>query len=228
MLPFVSILTPTANRRLFIPQLLRCFRRQDYPLNRMELLVLDDGEDRVEDLLHGQPCVRYLTLPNKAALGYKRNLLTQEARGDILVHMDDDDYYPPRRVSHAVSELSRSEALIAGSSLMYVYDCARNKVFRMGPYGPNHATNATYAYKRQYLEENRFDDAAIIRDEALFTRDFTRPMLQLDSKSTILCISHTHNTYTKQLQNEAPFKLKDLVKCPESLRFYRYTAGKGT
>lgn len=226
MLPFVSILTPTANRRPFISQLLRNFRRQDYPASRMELLVLDDGEDSVADLLLGQPGVRYIRHDVRMPLGHKRNLLAQEARGDILVHMDDDDYYPPRRVSDAVARLMRSEALIAGSSLMYVYDCARNKVFQMGPFGPNHATNGTFAYKRAYLAENRFDDAAIIRDEALFTRDFTQTMVQLDARSAILCIAHAHNTYTKHLTVEAPFKLKDLVKCPESLRFYRYAAGK--
>lgn len=226
MLPFVSILTPTANRRRFIPQLLRNYRRQDYPAHRMELVVLDDGDDKVEDLLQGQPGVRYLRREDRLALGHKRNLLTEAALGDILVHMDDDDYYPPRRVSDAVARLSRSEALIAGSSLMYVYDCLRNKVFQMGPFGPNHATNGTFAYKRAYLAENRFDDAAIIRDEALFTRDFSQPMVQLDARSAILCIAHAQNTYTKHLVHEAPFKLKELVKCPESLRFYRYIAGK--
>lgn len=226
MLPFVSILTPTANRRPFIPQLLRCFRRQDYPMSRMELVVLDDGEDSVEDLCLGQPGVRYIRLPEKTILGRKRNLLAEYAKGDILVHMDDDDYYPPRRVSHAVSTLNSSAALLAGSSLLYVYDCARNKVFQMGPFGPDHGTNGTFAYKRAYLAENRFDDAATIRDEALFTRHFSQPMVQLDAASTILCISHSRNTYAKNLNVEAPFKLKDLVKCPESLKFYRYTAGK--
>jgi len=226
MLPFVSILTPTANRRAFIPQLLRNYRRQDYPAGRMELVVLDDGEDCVADLLQNQPGVRYIRLDEKTLLGRKRNLLAEYAKGDILVHMDDDDYYPPRRVNHAVATLSASEALIAGSSLMYVYDCTRNKLFQMGPFGPNHATNGTFAYKREYLADNRFDDNAIIRDEALFTRNFTNPMVQLDARLAIVCMAHARNTYAKSLNNEAPFKLKDLVKCPESLRFYRYSAGK--
>jgi glycosyltransferase involved in cell wall biosynthesis len=226
VLPFVSILTPTANRRLFIPQLLRCFRKQDYPLNRMELVVADDGDDLVGDLLDGQPRVRYLTLPKGSRLGYKRNFLTEQAKGDILVHMDDDDYYPPDRVSHAVRKLHSSEALIAGASLMYIYHVASRKITRSGPYNPYHGTNGTFAYKRAYLEDNRFDDEAITRDEALFTKNFTRPMVQLDTRSTILCISHAGNTYAKKMRNMTDEKLKNWVKCRESLRFYRYQLGR--
>jgi glycosyltransferase involved in cell wall biosynthesis len=32
-------------------------------------------------------------------LGAKRNLIHKHAKGDILVYMDDDDYYPPERVA---------------------------------------------------------------------------------------------------------------------------------
>ena len=36
--------------------------------------------------------------------------------------MDDDDYYPPERISHAVSTLQKNpKALCAGSSTMYIY-----------------------------------------------------------------------------------------------------------
>ena len=47
--PFVSVLTPTYNRRRFIPSLIECFKNQIYPMNRIEWIILDDG-DEVEDL----------------------------------------------------------------------------------------------------------------------------------------------------------------------------------
>lgn len=226
MLPFVSVLTPTYNRRPFISQLLRCFYKQSYPQNRMELIVLDDGEDSVEDLLQGQASVRYFRWDTKVPLGKKRNFLVDQAQGDIIVHMDDDDYYPPDRVSHAVTTLSNSDVLLAGSSILYVYDTITKKIFRMGPFGQNHGTNATFAYKRQYTEHHRFDDEITIRDEALFTENFSSPMIQLDPKSTMLCISHNANTYQKNSQNETTLKLKDFVKCKNSLWFYRYQLNK--
>jgi glycosyltransferase involved in cell wall biosynthesis len=95
MPPFVSVLTPTNNRRFFLEQLLRNYAQQDYPAARRELLVLDDGSDRVEDIFSGVPGVRYVRSDEVQTIGRKRNRLIDMARGDVIVHMDDDDYYPP-------------------------------------------------------------------------------------------------------------------------------------
>ena len=72
--PFVSVCTPTFNRRLFIPQLIKCFQQQTYPKELMEWIVIDDGEDSVEDLVKGVECVKYFRYEEKLKLGRKRNL----------------------------------------------------------------------------------------------------------------------------------------------------------
>jgi glycosyltransferase involved in cell wall biosynthesis len=104
----VSILTPTFNRRKFIPQYLRNIRRQDYK-GPIEILIADDGEDKVEDLIPKNSIFRYIKMPEKKPIGYKRNLLCSEAKGDILINMDDDDFYPARRISHAIEKLNKKE-----------------------------------------------------------------------------------------------------------------------
>ena len=48
--PLVTVLTPTYNRRRFIPFLIECFKAQNYPQNRMEWIIFDDGTDKVGDL----------------------------------------------------------------------------------------------------------------------------------------------------------------------------------
>ena len=55
----VSILTPTFNRRKYIPMLIECYKNQTYPTELMEWIVVDDGEDSVEDLFKGVKGVRY-------------------------------------------------------------------------------------------------------------------------------------------------------------------------
>ena len=41
---------------------------------------------------------------------------------DIIVYMDDDDYYPPQRISHAVNMLmTHPNALCAGASEIYIW-----------------------------------------------------------------------------------------------------------
>ena len=115
--PFVSICTPTFNRRPFIPMMIKCFEHQTYPKDKIEWIIVDDGTDKIEDLVAHLPYVKYFKYDEKMTLGKKRNITNEKAMGDVLVYMDDDDYYPPERVSHAVETLKENpKALCAGSS----------------------------------------------------------------------------------------------------------------
>ena len=146
--PFVSICTPTYNRRPFIPYIIKCFENQTYPKDKMEWIIIDDGTDKVGDLFEKVPQVKYYAYDEKIKLGKKRNLMHSKTKGDIIVYMDDDDYYPPNRVSHAVQCLNMNRrALCAGSSEIYIYFKHINRVIQFGPYGPKHATAGTFAFK---------------------------------------------------------------------------------
>ena len=57
--PFVSICTPTYNRRKFIPFIIKCYQQQTYPKQLMEWIVIDDGTDPVGDLFEGVEGVKY-------------------------------------------------------------------------------------------------------------------------------------------------------------------------
>ncbi len=139
--PFVSVCTPTFNRRPFISHMIKCFQAQTYPKDRMEWIIIDDGTDKIEELVINIPQVKYFKYDKKMTLGAKRNLMHDKSIGEILVYMDDDDYYPPERVSHAVETLkSNPSALCAGSSEIYIYFKHISKLYQFGPYGPNHAT----------------------------------------------------------------------------------------
>ena len=120
--PFVSICMPTFNRRPFIPIIIKCFENQTYPKDKIEWIIVDDGTDKIEDLVSHIPQVKYFKYNEKMSLGKKRNITNEKARGDIIIYMDDDDYYPPERISHAVTTLQKNpKALCAGSSTMYMY-----------------------------------------------------------------------------------------------------------
>ena len=102
----------------------QCFRNQTYPKERMEWIIIDDGTDKIEDLIKTAdiPQIKYIRVQEKMVLGAKRNLMHTKSKGDMLVYMDDDDYYPPERVEHAVDTLlSNPQALCAGSSEIYIY-----------------------------------------------------------------------------------------------------------
>jgi len=228
--PFVTICTPTFNRRPFIPIMIKCFEHQTYPKDKIEWIIIDDGTDKIEDLVVHIPQVKYLKYEEKMSLGKKRNIGNNLASGDIILYMDDDDYYPPERISHAVDTLKNNpKALCAGSSAMFIYFKHINKMYQFGPYGPNHSTAATFAFKKELLKQTKFDEKSCLAEERAFLKDYTIPFAQLDPKKSILVFSHLQNTFDKKellktLPNptihETPVVPEDIIKEPDLLRFF--------
>ena len=224
--PFVSVCTPTFNRRPFIQTMFECFRNQTYPKDRMEWIIIDDGTDKIKDLVLSAniPQIKYFELPAKITLGAKRNLMHDKSSGSIIVYMDDDDYYPPERVQHAVDVLSANKtALCAGSSELYLYFKHIQKMYKFGPYGPNHATAGTFAFKRELLQHTRYNETACLAEEREFLKGYTIPFAQLDTMKTILVFSHEHNTFDKRklLANINPSVCKESAKTVDD--FIRFT-----
>jgi hypothetical protein len=144
--------------------------------------------------------------------------------------MDDDDYYPPERISHAVETLQKNpKALCCGSSELFIYFKHISKMYKFGPYGPNHATAATFAYRRELLSKTRYDEKSSIAEEKHFLKNYTIPFVQLDSKKSILVFSHEQNSFDKkvllkQMPNpnihETTVKPSDIVKEEDILKFF--------
>ena len=228
--PFVSICTPTFNRRPFIPYMVKCFLHQTYPKDLMEWIIIDDGTDSIEDLVKHIPQVKYFKYGEKMTLGKKRNLSHEKSSGEVIVYMDDDDYYPPERVSHAVDMLKQTpSALCAGSSEMHIYFKHIEKMYKFGPYHATHATAATFAFKRDLLKQTRYNETACLAEERDFLKAYTIPFVQLDTTKTILVFSHEHNSFDKKLAlKDAPNlfvmpsekTVDDFIKQPELKKFY--------
>jgi hypothetical protein len=194
-----------------------CFKNQNYPKDRLEWIIVDDGTDKIKDLIDksGISQIKYYPIEEKMTLGAKRNFMHKQIKGSIVVYMDDDDYYPPERISHAVERLRGDKnALCAGSSEIYIYFKGLNRMVQCGPYNPNHATAGTFAFKAELLKETQYEDHAAIAEERAFLKGYTVPFVQLDPLKTILVFSHEHNTFDKRkmLDNPHPDYLKDSPK----------------
>jgi glycosyltransferase involved in cell wall biosynthesis len=202
--PVVSILTPTKNRRHLLPMLEICILRQTYPRDRMEWVIVDDSDD-------GQPpfvprpdtglTVRQITV-DPCSIGAKRNHTKALAEGVIHVHMDDDDYYPPSRVEHAVDTLTAHDVAVVGSSKLWVYYADLDEVWAYPKMRGNHATGASLAYRAHY---GRTNDYADVRkgEERSFLLDYTVPLVQLEPGLTLVCIAHGSNTVDKKLAQQS-------------------------
>ena len=231
----VSICTPTYNRREFIPYLINCIKDQSYPQELIEWIILDDGTDKIKDLVENIPNVVYLESDKKLPIGKKRNMLNDKAKNDIIIYFDDDDFYPVDRVKHAVTALNaKRNYLIAGSSMLFMYYSHINKIYSAGPYHPNHATAGTFAFRKELLKECRFEDNAESAEERYFLKNYKIPMCQLNPLKTIIVLSHTTNTYDKKklldkndkMIRKTHIKLNKLVKNKESYNFYKSLSEK--
>ena len=233
MRPFVSVVTPTYNRRRFLYALIQCYTSQLYPRDRMEWIILDDGEDCVKDVFDAAaisiPNLRYIRMENKLLIGAKRNILNKEAKGDIIVAMDDDDFYPPERVSHAVMKFeSNPNIQLAGSTVLYMYYTDIKKIYKLGPYNPRHATNGTMAWRRSYALTHTYDETVTHAEESSFLEKYKHPMIQLDPLKVMLVISHSENTFDKKKMREGnnPFvkettmKIQSFIKSQFLRNFY--------
>ena len=240
-LPNVSICTPTFNRRPFFNGLIECIKNQDYPHNKIEWIIVDDGTDPIKDLFSNEETIKYLEpikiryfyVDEKMDLGKKRNYMHKQCTftndEDIIVYIDDDDYYPPERVSHSVKRLMQNkETLCGGSSELFLWFNTLNKMYKFGPYGPNHATAGTFAFKRKLLKETSYEDDAILAEEKHFLKNYTIPFVQFDSLKTILVVSHEQNTFDKKklltkdnrFVKESNITVKNFIKDKKLENFY--------
>ena len=127
-----------------------------------------------------------------------RNIGNSNCNGDIIVCMDDDDYYPAERISHAVESLEKSNALIAGCSDIYLYEYILDKLYKFKGFHDKHSTNNCFAFKKEYLKNHKHKSNLIMSEEQSFTNNFTEQMVQLDAKKCIIVSSHNFNTFNKR------------------------------
>ena len=205
--PFVSVITPTYNRRRFIPHLIQCYKQQTYPLDRMEWIILDDGQEKVKDFFDTAakyiPNIRYISSDEKKTIGAKRNLLNKLALGDIIVAMDDDDYYVVERVEAAVKAFKKNPQVeLAGATEIYMYYTDIKTIYKLGPYKPKHATNGTMAWRSSYAKTHTYDENVLFAEEKSFLDDYKHPMIQLDPFKVMLVMSHSENTFDKKKLRE--------------------------
>lgn len=92
-LPFFSVIIPTCERPAQLATCLQALTRIDYPRERFEVVVVDDGSEHSPEAVigrfQGQLDIRLLTQKNTGPAG-ARNFGAAHARGEFLAFTDDD------------------------------------------------------------------------------------------------------------------------------------------
>jgi glycosyltransferase involved in cell wall biosynthesis len=174
----VSILTITQFKRFKCIQILfTMIQRQTYKDIREWVII--EGSKTKDDADKNKENIKNFILEIKTQidfninyieysgrkLGGLRNLGNESCNGEIIVCMDDDDYYPEYRVEEAVSKLNNSKCLIGGVSDVYLYDFFLDRLFKFKGFMEYHSTNNCMAYKKSFLISHKHDTEIEVGEE---------------------------------------------------------------
>jgi glycosyltransferase involved in cell wall biosynthesis len=191
----VTCIMPTCNRRDWVPRSIECFLAQDYA--ERELLIVDDGERPVADVVPQDPRIQYRRLPGKSLIGTKRNLACSMARGSLIAHWDDDDWYPSWRLGRQVRSLTEGKADVCGSSELYYVDEAARKAFCYAYSGKRAwVAGNTLLYRRTFWQSHRFPEMQVGEDTRFVWMAGTERIT--DIKDAGMCIASLHAANTSK------------------------------
>ena len=88
--PLVTIIIPVRNRPDEISDCLKSLLQLDYPIDKKEIIVVDDAsDDNTAEIISGFP-VKLMRNSRRMQASFSRNLAAKEARGEILAFIDSD------------------------------------------------------------------------------------------------------------------------------------------
>jgi len=196
----LSAIMPTADRRRFVPDAIAAFLAQGR--DDSELVILDDGGDRVADLVPEDPRIRYFREIPRRALGDKRNRLCELARGDIILHWDDDDWHAPDRIARQLAAIETSGADICGlDRVTFLADDggqAWDYVYRGRE---RWVCGGSLAYRRAFWERHRFPALRSGEDTRWVFSAAAARIHAMDAPDLFVGRVHAGNTSPKRTQS---------------------------
>jgi glycosyltransferase involved in cell wall biosynthesis len=221
----VSILTVTQYSRFPNLKLLyRMIQLQNY-LQIKEWVIVEGSQDialREQNITNINDFIidkmestdiemRFIVHESILPLSNLRNIGNDNCKGDIIICMDDDIYYPPSTVPYVVEMLNQYNISITGCSKPFIYDYSKDKFYHVDKYFDNHSTSNCFAYKKSYLKNHRYEDGLNYTEESSFTDGFQEHMIHLSGeKCIILHIDFLNNMYEASERNRIIYDLMPL------------------
>lgn len=112
--PFVSVIIPCRNEEKFIGQCLDSITTQDYPKDRIEVMVVDGmSEDGTREIIknHIEKYESIKILDNPGRIVPKAlNIGIENARGNVILRMDAHNIYEKDYISKCIKYLNEYKA----------------------------------------------------------------------------------------------------------------------
>ncbi len=199
--PLVSCIMPTFDRRPYVTLAIEDFLQQTY--EPRELIILDDGSESIADLVPADTRIHYHREAHRTSLGAKRNRAARLARGDVLIHWDDDDWHAPWRIEYQVHALLEQGAEICGTRSLRFFDGRNLRAWHYHyPGSGAWLAGGTFCYKRSLLQQHGFSDVTIGEDTRFIHKIPEHAIAVLDRDDFYVARVHNGNTSAKQTASD--------------------------
>jgi hypothetical protein len=206
--PPISVVTLVHGRPKFIDNAFLNIMSTDYPLSKIEWIVVDDSEptesasDKIIQFGDRFPpntlTLTYIPLARKRSIGYKRNLACERAKHNIILMMDDDDHYPStsfrRRVAYLLKGRQAYEC--AACTTIAMYDLQKGvSAVNVPPYTLSLAercSEATLTFTKQFWQRQKFPEVDIAEGER-FLEGRCSEVVEMPPQQIIVAFSHGSN-----------------------------------
>jgi glycosyltransferase involved in cell wall biosynthesis len=192
-------------------------------------IVIDNSDNPDQDwsMVADDPKVVYKKVTGDLPVGAMRNACIEEALKhpfEYLAFWDDDDYYPPTRLSSGIAVLESSpKADMSASSKLWILLVRENAMLTSGPFHDKHGTAATWTIRRHYVESHRFDPTKKRGEELSFTLEWKAHLVQVPKAEEVMVVmGHGKNTVDKSDLFKNPRKYNaEIIETANAKMYFR-------
>lgn len=209
--PLVTVYIPTFNRLDLLKRAVQSVQNQTY--HNLEIIIVDDcssdgTQAYLECLAKEDHRVRYFFKEKNSGACVSRNIAIENAAGEFITGLDDDDYFLSGRIEYFINEW------IDDVSCLFSINVFKKST---GKFVENDKFLKEYVYQQDLLKNNYIGNQVFTKTNYLKKINGFDPKLRvwqdlecwyrllgiacgkkIDSKSYIVDISHLHERITNQ------------------------------
>ena len=153
MTPRLSVIVPTGDRAILLQRCLDQLVHQTIA-EPFEVIVVDGGRRPLQLLrkasIYTPDRVEILRVDPATSIGERRNLAVQAARGELIAHFDDDDFYHRDYLDLLLQWWDTHQPVdLGGASQFWHYDVFRKRGWKTNLWDTGHPYGATFLYRKE-------------------------------------------------------------------------------
>ena len=209
-LPYISILTPTKNRKSLFHIAIYCFKNFNYPQSKLQWIIMDDSDngDDLRDILPKDDRIKYLKVNTnqKLTIAKKRNFMMRYAKHNIIMNMDDDDYYIPESIRARAKVLKTYPKInMVGCCNICCYNSIDDTYLMLKT---DKIAEASMMFRKRFWKRRKWNEKVKMGEGILFTDKRHLECMIIPYNFVLYVINHKSNI-TGQMRNSKGVKLKN-------------------